>query len=78
MKVSRAIELFKSGELNEVEVELRRNPNNIEQWFVMLRHPDGKSLMLADENNRCVVDSELQTLLDLLKNIGFHQAMVIL
>ncbi|SMF39110.1 hypothetical protein SAMN02745866_02512 [Alteromonadaceae bacterium Bs31] len=77
MKIQKAIELFKRGELDEVEVELRRSPNNLSQWFILLRHPDGKSLMLADEDDRCVVDADIQNLLDLLKTIGFHQVMVI-
>lgn len=75
MQIEQAIEQFKLGKLDQIEV--RRNPSDSRQWFSMVICTDGKYLMLADENDEPVVDEELERLFELLKKIGFGEARII-
>lgn len=74
MNIQQAFERFKSGNIDEIE--LRRNPGNIQQWFVMVRQSDGKSLILVDEDDSPVVDGDLEALFTVLKKIGFREVRI--
>ncbi|SIS69055.1 hypothetical protein [Neptunomonas antarctica] len=74
MKIQRAIELFQSGALDRVEI--RRNPSDREQWFVMIIGVDARPLMIADENDKAVVSQNLEEILTILKTIGFSSSEV--
>lgn len=76
MKVCQAAEQFNSGLLDEIQ--LRKNPDNVSQWFVMVRKVNGKSLMLADAQDRPIVDHDLARLMKLLKGIGCREVRVFL
>ena len=75
MKIQQAIQLFKLGKLGSVEI--MHNPSDSRQWFVMVRQTDGRSFMLADGNDNPVVDDDLERLFDLMKAIGFREAIVV-
>lgn len=74
MQIEQAIEQFKSGKLDQIEI--RRNPSDRRQWFVMVFSTNGKYLMLADENDHPVVDEDLERLFILLKKIGLGEARI--
>ena len=74
MNIQQAIELFRSGKLDEIEI--RRNPADIRQWFVMARQFNGKLLILVDENDSPVVNNDLEELFTVLKKIGFREVRV--
>ncbi|MEZ5524997.1 MAG: hypothetical protein R3E62_08600 [Pseudomonadales bacterium] len=74
MKISQAIAQFKAGKLEQIEV--RRNPSDNQQWFVMVIKVDGKSLMLADENDQPLVAEDLEKLFSELRKIGFRDARI--
>ncbi|WP_105102360.1 hypothetical protein [Microbulbifer pacificus] len=76
MKICQAAEQFKSGLLEEVQ--LRKNPGDVRQWFVMLCKVNGKSLMLADEQDQPIVDDDLARLVEMLKGIGCREVRVFL
>jgi hypothetical protein len=75
MKIQQAIKLYRSGKLHQIEI--RRNPGDIRQWFVMVSQTDGIYLMLADENDNPVVEETLEKLVEKLKKIGFREARII-
>lgn len=74
MNFLQAVELFESGKIDEIEV--RRNPGDIRQWFVMVRQFDGKSLILVDGNDSPVVDDDLEALFTVLKKVGFREVRI--
>jgi len=76
MKISHAAQQFKAGSLDEIQV--RKNPNNINQWFVMIRKRSGDLLMLADEHDEPIVDDDLTRLMGVLKSIGCKEAKIFL
>ncbi|WP_043320103.1 hypothetical protein [Microbulbifer sp. HZ11] len=74
MKLGQAQEEFKAGRLDEVQI--RKNPSDIRQWFVMVRTTDGASLILADEQDAPIVDRDLTRLVGILKDIGCKEARI--
>lgn len=76
MKICQAAQLFKAGMLDEVQI--RKNPGDVNQWFVMIRKLNGKSLMLADERDQPIVEDDLTRLMDMLKSIGCKEVRVFL
>jgi hypothetical protein len=74
LKIQRAIELFQSGALERVEI--RRNPSDRKQWFIMIVGVDGRPLMIADEDDKCVVSECLEEIFDTLNTIGFSSGEV--
>lgn len=75
MKIQQATERFQTGRLDRAEI--RRNPSDIRQWFVMLRQTDGKASVLVDEHERPVVNGDLEALFDTLKSIGFRETNIV-
>ena len=76
MKICQAAQQFKAGTLDEIQV--RKNPGDINQWFVMIRKHNGDLLMLADERDEPIVDDDLTRLMSVLKGIGCKEARVFL
>ncbi|MBB5211343.1 hypothetical protein [Microbulbifer hydrolyticus] len=76
MKICQAAQQFKKGALDEIQ--LRKNPSDVNQWFVMLRKQNGDLLMLADEQDEPIVDGDLTRLMGVLKSIGCKEARVFL
>jgi len=74
MKLEEAIEQFKLGRFEQIEV--MRNPSKSTQWFAMLRKTNGKSLMLADSEDDPIVVDDIEALFSIIKKIGFHEAKV--
>ena len=55
-------------------LEIRKNPSNIAQYIVLLHKHDGKSFMLANEDNTVLASPDLGHIVSILKDIGFKQA----
>ncbi len=75
MIIQQAVTLYQQGKIDQVE--LRRNPANAMEWFIMVRKNNGKYLMLADEHDAPLVDKSIENLFELLKSIGFKEARVV-
>ena len=76
MKICQAEQQFKAGALEEVQ--LHKNPSDINQWFVMLRLQNGDLRMLADEQDQPIVDEDLTRMMGVLKSIGCKEARIFL
>lgn len=74
MKLGQAAVEFKAGRLEEVQI--RKNPSDVTQWFVMVRTAGGASLILADERDTPIVDGDLTRLVGILKDIGCREARI--
>jgi len=57
-------------------VEIRKNPAMLNEYIVLLYGYDGKSFMLADENNSIISARELEHLILMLKEVGFRKARI--
>jgi len=57
-------------------IEIRKNPANINEYIVLLYGYDGKSFMLAYENDSVLSSPELEQLILMLKEIGFKKARI--
>lgn len=57
-------------------VEIRKNPATINEYIVLLYGYDGKSFMLAYENDAVLSSPELEHLILMLKEIGFKKASI--
>jgi len=57
-------------------VEIRKNPGKTNEYIVLLYGYDGKSFMLAHENDSVVSSRELEQLASMLKEIGFKKARI--
>ena len=55
-------------------LEIRKNPSNTAQYIVLLHKHDGKSFMLANEDNTVLASPDLGHIVSILKDIGFKQA----
>ena len=74
MKISDAkMELKKNG-FNLVEI--RKNPSNMQEYIAILYTHDGKSFMLAYENNTVLSSPDLEHVVMMLKDIGFKKAKI--
>lgn len=74
MKLSEAGSLADQGRL--VSAELLRNPANHQQWFIMVVEAEGKSFIIADDEDDPIVSDELETLFRTLRQLGFRKASV--
>jgi|PlaIllAssembly_1097288.scaffolds.fasta_scaffold3159330_1 hypothetical protein len=57
-------------------VEIRKNPGMINEYIVLLYGYDGKSYMLAYENDSIISSPELEHLILMLKEVGFRKARI--
>ena len=74
MKISDAKMELKKNSFNLVEI--RKNPSNMEEYIAILYTNDGKSFMLAYENNIVLSSPDLEHVVLMLKDIGFKKAKV--
>ncbi|MEZ5573501.1 MAG: hypothetical protein R3E64_16000 [Halioglobus sp.] len=57
-------------------LEIRKNPSRIEEYIVILYKHDGKSSILAYENNTALSSPDLEHIILMLKEIGFRKAKI--
>ena len=57
-------------------VEIRNNPGNMNEYIVLLHCHDGKSFMLAYEDDSVITSSELGHMVLMLKEVGFKKARI--
>ena len=57
-------------------VEIRKNPSNMQEYIVILYCQDGKSSILAYENNTALSSPDLEHVVLMLKEIGFRKAKI--
>jgi hypothetical protein len=57
-------------------VEIRKNPAMLNEYIILLYGYDGKSFMLAYENDSVLSSPELEHLILMLKEIGFKKARI--
>ena len=74
MKMSEAKNALKENFFDFLEI--RKNPGNINEYIVLLYGYDGKSFMLAHENDSVLTSPELEQLVSILKDIGFKKARI--
>ncbi|MAY41857.1 MULTISPECIES: hypothetical protein [unclassified Neptuniibacter] len=72
MKIKKALKLKQSGKL--LGAQIWKNPNDMQQWFIMINKKNGKSFMLVDEDENVIVDQNLNELIKTLSKIGLKQA----
>jgi len=76
LKLSNAIAIGKEGKW--IEVEVRKNPSDQCQWFVMLRDGDYKPFMLADDEDTPITLNDLESISKLIQSIGVKEFKVLL
>jgi hypothetical protein len=74
MKISAAKKALKENIFDFVEI--RKNPGMVNEYIVLLYGYDGKSFMLAYENDSVVSSRELEHLILILKEVGFRKARI--
>lgn len=74
MKLSDAKKALKENVFDFVEI--RKNPGMINEYIVLLYAYDGKSFMLAYENDSVISSRELEHLILMLKEVGFRKARI--
>lgn len=65
-----AQKLYRDGRLRSAEI--LRDPSNAKHWFVLLQDDDGKSFILVDNSNAVVSVPNIDSLVSLLRQIGFR------
>lgn len=60
------------------EVEVRRNPSDKTQWFLILRNHDVKPFILVDDDESPIVDGDLNSIVELVEKIGVKEFTVFL
>ena len=74
MKLSEARKALKEHFFDFVEI--RKNPSKLNEYIALLYGYDGKSFMLAYENDSVLSSPELEHLILMLKEIGFKKARI--
>ncbi|CAA0126230.1 Uncharacterised protein [Halioglobus japonicus] len=74
MKISEARKVQSDDGFNLVEI--RRNPSNTEEYIAILYRHNGKSFMLAYENDTVLSSPDLEHITLMLKDIGLKKAKV--
>jgi hypothetical protein len=74
MKLNEAITLGQVGAWQEAQV--RMNPGNRSQWFVMLLNSHNKSFILADDDDNPITTDDMNALAELIKSIGLKEYAV--
>jgi hypothetical protein len=74
MKLSEARKALKDHFFDFIEI--RKNPATINEYIVLLYGYDGKSFMLAYENDSVISSRELEHLILMLKEVGFRKARI--
>lgn len=76
MKLSEAIEKNKTK--NWLYAQIRRNPSDPNQWFVMLTDTQKRPFMLVDEADIPILSEDLNNFIDLMNKIGLREFTVFL
>ncbi|MCB1689368.1 MAG: hypothetical protein KDI33_12820 [Halioglobus sp.] len=74
MKISDAKRVQREDGFNLVEI--RKNPSKIEEYIAILYRHNGKSFMLAYENDTVLSSPDLEHIVLMLKDIGFKKAKI--
>lgn len=72
MKISDAKAVQRDGGFRLLEI--RKNPSNTAEYIVLLHMHDGKSFILAQEDNTVLASTDLGQIVLILKDIGFKKA----
>ncbi|SFG20895.1 hypothetical protein [Neptunomonas qingdaonensis] len=75
MKIDLATQRYKEGIFSSATV--RRSPNNLNEWFIMLIDNDNLSFIIADGDDSIITSTDLESIFDTLKKIGFSSAEVV-
>lgn len=76
MKLSDAI--IKGAQKHWVNAHIRKNPSDLKQWFIMLVDAQQQSFILADDTDAPMVSEDLNTLSDVMRQIGVREFTVFL
>ncbi len=76
MKLDEAVDLGKKGEWQEAQV--RVNPAEPTQWFVMLYDGRKKSFILADNDDTPIASDDLNELVRLIQSLALKDFTVFL
>lgn len=76
MKLSKAIE--KGKEKYWLHAQIRRNPTDLSQWFVMLADIKQRPFMLVDDDDNTILSEDLNEFTELIKKIGIREFTVFL
>ena len=74
MKISEAKKHLEDNAFSQVEI--RKNPANMEEYIALLYTHNGKTFMLAYENDTVLSSADLEHIVLMLKNIGFKKAKI--
>ena len=74
MKVSQAKQQLQDNVFSQVEI--RKNPADMEQYIALLYTHNGKTFMLAYENDTVLSSPDLEHIVLMLKDIGFRKAKI--
>ncbi len=74
MKLSEALERGKNKHWSNANV--RRNPSNRNQWFVMLTCNEQKPHMLVDDDESPIVSEDLNHFVELVSSLGIREFTV--
>lgn len=61
-----------------MQVEIMRNPADLEGWIVWVRDEVGKSDLLTDGSDYVLVERDMNELISLLRSLGLKQVGVTL
>jgi len=76
MKLHEAIRLGANGVW--LDAQVRRNPGNRAQWFVMLRDKQSKPFMLVGDDDRPITAESLDKVAEYIQSIGLKEFSVYL
>lgn len=72
-------ELTKALDNNEfVQVDLMRNPADLDEWVMWVRDGSGKSYLLIDDNDEAITNCDINQLIVVLRAAGLKTAGVTL
>jgi hypothetical protein len=74
LKIDQAIQQYQEGIFRSATI--RKSPNNLDEWFIMLMDNNGLSFMIADNDDSIITCSDLNNIFETLKEIGFSSAEV--
>lgn len=76
MTLSEALERGKNKYWSHANI--RRNPSNRNQWFVMLACNNQKPYMLVDDQENPIVSEDLNHFVELIRTLGIREFTVVI
>ncbi len=67
----------KNAEKGIEGTQIHRNPDNLSQWFVMVKTQDRASHLLVDQDEKPITKTNIEALLSILRQAGIKSAEVI-